>query len=181
MASLKERLIQVLLSRRLIQPDQLDEALAVQRTQGGSLQTILVQRGFVGESDLLSAVSEGLGIPPITLARLKLDPNLKGLISRELATQYQIVPVACIGRTLTVAMADPLNIFALDTIATTTGLTLNPLLSTPKDIQDAIDQYYGTGVEETLREMVRKAESDSMELIREEEAKEVSEAEELLR
>jgi type IV pilus assembly protein PilB len=179
MASLKERIINVLLSRNLIQQDQLDEALAVQRLQGGSLQQILVKRGLVNESDLLAAVSQGLGIPPISLTRLKLDPNLKGLISREMATQYQLVPVACIGQTLTIAMADPLNVFALDIVSTMTGLSINPLLTTPKEIQDAIDQYYGTGVEETLREMVRKTESDSMEVVTQA-AEEESEAERLL-
>ena len=160
MASLKERIINVLLSRNLLEPEQLEEALAVQRSQGGSLQSILVKRGMVNETDLLAAMSQGFGIPPISLARMKLDPNLKALISRDMATQYQLIPVACIGQTLTIAMADPLNVFALDLIATTTGLTVNPLLATLNDIRDAIDQYYGTGVEETLREMVGKADSD---------------------
>ena len=180
MASLKERIIDALLSRNLVQPEQLEEVLSVQRTRGGSLQTILVERGLVSESDLLAAISQGIGIPPISLSRMKLDSGLKGLISREMALQYELVPVACIGQTLTIAMADPLNVFALDTIATMTGLSVNPLLATSKDIRDAIDQYYGTGVEETLREMVKKSESDSMEIItgvRDEE----SEAERLLK
>lgn len=165
MASLKERIVNVLLSRQLISREQLDEALAIQRSQGGSLQAILVDKGLVKENDLLAAISEGLGIPPISLNRLKLDAHLKGLIPRDMANQYQLIPVSCIGETLTIAMADPLNVFALDTIATMTGLTINPLLTTVKDVRDAIDQYYGTGVEETLREMVRKAESESVEVI----------------
>ena len=160
MASLKERIINALLSRNLIRQDQLDEALAVQQKQGGSLQKILTDRGYVTEEHLLSAVSQGLGIPPISLARMKLDPGLKALVSREIALQYQLIPVACIGQTLTVAMVDPLNIFALDTIAAMTGLSINPLLATSKDLRDAVDQYYGMGVEETLREMVRKSEAE---------------------
>ncbi|MBI4342173.1 MAG: Flp pilus assembly complex ATPase component TadA [Candidatus Omnitrophica bacterium] len=180
MASLKERIVNALLSRNLIRQDQLDEALELQQRQGGSLQRILVECGYVNEENLLSAVSQGLGIPPISLARMKLDPNLKALISRELALQYQLVPVACIGQTLTVAMVDPLNIFALDTIATMTGLSINPLLTTSKDLRDAIDQYYGMGVEETLREMVRKAESDSVEILPSDKDQE-SEADRLLR
>ena len=180
MATLKERIMNALLQRDLVTPDQLDEVLAVQRTKGGSLQEILVKRGLVKEDDLLAAVSQGLGIPPISLARMKLDPSLKTLISRDMAVQYQLIPVACIGQTLTVAMADPLNVFALDTIAMLTGLHINPLLTTYKDIRDAIDQYYGTGVEETLRDMVRKAESNTMEIISSAEEAE-SEAERLLR
>ena len=165
MASLKERIVDALLSRKLVAPEQLEEILSVQRTRGGSLQNLLVERGLVSETDLLAAVSQGIGIPLISLSRMKLDPNLRALISREMALQYQLVPVACMGQTLTIAMADPLNVFALDTIAAMTGLSVNPLLATVKDIRDAIDQYYGTGVEETLREMVRKTETASMEIL----------------
>ena len=169
-----------LLQRDLVTPDELDQVLAVQRTKGGSLQEILVKRGLVKEEDLLAAVSQGLGIPPISLSRMKLDPSLKTLVSRDMAVQYQLIPVACIGQALTVAMADPLNVFALDTIAMLTGLHINPLLTTYKDIREAIDQYYGTGVEETLRDMVRKAESNTMEIVAS--AKEIeSEAEKLLK
>ena len=165
MSSLKERIVNVLLSRQLIQQEQLDEALALQQAQGGSLHKILVEGGLVKEADLLAALSEGLGIPPISLSRLKLDSTLKGLIPRELAAQYQLIPVSCIGQTLTVAMADPLNVFALDTISTMTGLSIHPLLTTAQDVQDAIDQYYGTGVEDTLRQMTQKAESASLKII----------------
>ncbi len=149
----------VLLERKLVTPDQLDELLAVQRTRGGSLQKLLIQRSILTEEELLVVVSQGIGIPPISLSRMKLDPNLRGLISRELALQYEVLPVACIGQTLTVAMADPLNIFALDTLASLTGLSINPLLTTSKDLRDAIDLYYGVGVEESLKAMVEKAES----------------------
>ncbi len=180
MASLTERIVHGLLSRHLIRQDQLDEALALQRAQGGSLQKLLIERGFVKESDLLAAVSQGLGIPPISLSRMKLDPGLKRLIPRELATQYQVVPVACMGQTLTVAMADPLNVLALDTLATMTGLTVHPLLATAQDVREAIDQYYGSGVEETLREMVQKAESNALEIVRAT-PQDDSAAEELLR
>ncbi|MCI0558504.1 MAG: Flp pilus assembly complex ATPase component TadA, partial [Nitrososphaera sp.] len=180
MASLKERIINALLSRKVILPEQLDDALAIQRTQGGSLQEILIQRGYVKEGDLMAAISQGIGIPPISLARMKLDSSLKALVSRELALQYQLIPVACIGQTLTVAMADPLNVFALDTIAVMTGLSVNPLLTTKKEIRDAIDQYYGTGVEETLRNLFEKAETESLEIVTERKTEE-DEAEKLLR
>lgn len=150
MPSLKERIIHALVSNRLLQPAQLEEALRIQQTQGGSLQKILVDRGFVNATDLLSAVSQGLGIPPISLHRITLDPKLKTVIPREVATQHQLLPVSCIGRTLTIAMADPLNIFALETLTTMTGLSINPFLARAEEVEEAIDRYYGTGVEETL-------------------------------
>ncbi len=179
MASLKERIVTVLLSRKLVTEEQLEEVFAAQRVQGGSLQKLLIERGLVQEADLLAAISQGLGIPPISLGRLKVDPVLKGLISRDLAKEYEVLPVSCMGGTLTLAMADPLNVFAIDTLSTMTGLTINPLLTTAKEIHDAIDQYYGTGVEETLREIVKKAEAESVEIITMKE--DGSEAEQLLR
>ncbi|MBI4341377.1 MAG: Flp pilus assembly complex ATPase component TadA [Candidatus Omnitrophica bacterium] len=180
MPSFKEQIVQTLLSRQLLTSEQLEEAVSLQRVQGGSLQRILVERGYIKEEDLLAAISEGLGIPPVSLTRLKLPQDLKALIPREMALQYQVVPVSCMGQTLTVAMADPLNVFALDTVATMTGLSINPMLTTYKDIRDAIDQYYGTGVEETLREMVKKAEA-SVEILTDPTKEDASEAERLLR
>lgn len=158
--------MQVLLSRRLITQEQLEEALAEQREQGGNLQAILTRRGLVSDADLLSALSQGLGVPPISLTRMKIDPTLKRIVPREVAKQYQLIPISCIGKTLTVAMADPLNIFALDMVTTLTGLSINLLLTSPTDIRDAIDAYYGAGVEETLREMTEKAQADAVQLIK---------------
>ena len=178
MASLQKRIIDALLSRGLLTPEQMEGILAVQRTQGGSLQALLMGCGLVSEADLVAAVSQGIGIPPINLSRMKLDVGLKALIPRDLALQYQLIPISCTGQALTIAMADPLNVFALDILATMTGLSISPVLATPKDIRDAIDTFYGTGVEETLREMVRKTESNSHTVITGEEG---SEAEQLLR
>ena len=161
MASLKDRIIDVLVSTRLLKPEQLQEALKLQQARGGSLQKILVERGFVKERDLLAAVSQELNIPPISLSRLKIDPAVKTLISRDLATQYQVVPISRIGQTLTVAMADPLNIFALDNLTNATGLTVNPLLASTKDIQEAIDLNYGIGVEESVRALAKKRDAEA--------------------
>lgn len=173
MASFKERIIEVLRSRQLLEPKQLEEAIAIQQKQGGNLQQILVERGYVQEADLLSAVGQGLGIPPISLARMRLDIHLKGLIPRELALQYQVVPISCIGQTLTVAMADPLNVFALDTLITLTGLSINPMLASSTDIREAINQFYGTGFEESLREVVQQAQVNSVQVLPTSKAEEV--------
>ncbi len=158
MPTLKERIMNVLVSNHLLTPEQLQHALKLQQQRGGTLQQVLIQEGLVKEIDLLSAVSQGLGVPPISLSRMRMDTSLKTLIPRELAKQYEIVPISCIGQMLTVAMADPLNVFALDTLTTMTGLTINPLLASSKDISEAIDLCYGTGVEETLEAIVKETE-----------------------
>ncbi len=159
MISFKERMVAALVSNRLLTREQVDEALKFQQAHGGSLQKVLVDQGLISEGALLSAISQGLGIPPIRLSRIRIDPTLRALVSRDIARQYQVIPVACMGQTLTVAMADPLNIFALDTLTTMTSLAVNPLLATASDIQEAIDVYYGTGVEETLHQMAKEKEA----------------------
>jgi type IV pilus assembly protein PilB len=157
MASLKDRLSEVLLANKLLTQEQLNEAIKLHSNSGQSLQNVLIDQGIVKDQDLLSAFSQSLGIPAISLSRMRLDPALKQLIPREMAKQYELVPVGCLGQVLTVAMADPSNVFALDTITAMTGLTINPLLATPKDVQQAIDLYYGTGVEETLQEIAKES------------------------
>lgn len=181
MASLRDRIKQALLLRKLITEEKIDEVLAVQKKKGGSFQRMLIDMGLIKEEDLVAALSEGLGIPPISLARCKLPAELKALIPRDMAIQYQIVPVSCLGQTLNIAMADPLNVFALDTVSTMTGLSINPLLATYKDVRDAIDQFYGTGVEETLKEIVKKTEAASIELLSDNSGDGESESERLLR
>ncbi|MDP2981559.1 MAG: DUF2949 domain-containing protein, partial [Candidatus Omnitrophota bacterium] len=75
MYSLKERLIELLIHNKAISKAQLDKALSIQREKGSSLKNILVQSGFITEKDLMSVLSQGLGIPPISLARFKIDPG----------------------------------------------------------------------------------------------------------
>ena len=165
MASLKARLTELLVSKHLVTPERLQEALKAQQVQGGSLQDILLRRGFVKEPELLALIGQELHIPLISLTRFKVDEQLKTLIPQHIAKQYDVIPMSCIGQTLTVAMADPLNLFALETLATMTGLAVNPMLATMKDIREAIDVYYGTGMDETINEMVRTAQQPGAESV----------------
>jgi type IV pilus assembly protein PilB len=165
MPSLRDRLSEVLVANKLLTTERLEEALRLQKAEGVSLQKVLIEHNFLKEVDLLAATSQSLGIPAISLTRMRLDPALKRLISRDIAKQYQLVPVGSIGQILTVAMADPSNVFALDTITGMTGLTINPLLAMPREIAQAIDLYYGTGVEETVHEIERESQAATDQLV----------------
>src|SRR5512143_3379801 len=116
MESLRERLQVILIKNKLISEDDLKLALQVQKEHGGKLSDVLVKLNLINEKDLLLALSEGLGFPPISLSRFKIDPAVLKLVPREMAKHYQIVPIAKMGKALTVAMADPLNIFAIDDV-----------------------------------------------------------------
>src|SRR3989338_6051882 len=143
MYSPKERLIGLLINNKVISQAQLDSALKIQKEKGGSLKNILVQSGFITEKDLMAVLSQGLGIPTISLSRFKIDQEFLKLIPRGLANKYQIIPVSKVGNMLTIAMSDPLNIFVIDDLKALTGLNIGIIVTSHKEVQDAIDQYYG--------------------------------------
>ena len=139
---LKEKLTTILIDKKLIKQEDLEKALSVQREKGGSLSDMLVDMGYISRNDLMVVISNELGIPPINLSRYKIDPNVIKLISKKAAKSYRIMPISKIGNTLVVAMADPLNIFTIDDIRTLTGFNLSPVITTEKDIKEALSLYY---------------------------------------
>ncbi len=165
MYSLKERLIELLINNKVISKSQLDNALKIQKEKGGLLKNILVQSCFITEKDLMSVLSQGLGIPPISLARFKIDPELLKLIPRDAANKYQIIPVSKVGNMLTIAMSDPLNIFAIDDLRSITSLDIGIIIASHKEVQDAIDQYYGENTHEAIEELMEDLKIQEMEII----------------
>lgn len=142
MSSLKDRIKEILIRDKLISLQDLDRALLEQRERGGELSQILVRLKLIDADVLTQILSEGLSLPPISIARLKISPEVFKLIPREFAQKYQIMPVSVIGDHLTLAMADPLNIFVIDSIKSLTGYTIDPIIARPKDIEAAINKYY---------------------------------------
>ncbi|MBU4375899.1 MAG: Flp pilus assembly complex ATPase component TadA [Candidatus Omnitrophica bacterium] len=152
--SLKERLNKILLEKGLITAEKLKEAIGMQREKGGKLSDILINNGLIDRKDLMVVLSEELGIPPINLSRYKIDPSLIQLVPRKFAYRYKMLPISRMGNLLTVAMADPLNIFAVDEIKTLTGFQIGILITTDKDMDEAIDQYYGESAHEAIEEIM---------------------------
>src|SRR3989338_11525762 len=140
--TLKERLTKILIDKKLIQESDLDKAVSLQKEEGGSLSDILAHLGLISTNDLLAVLSQELGIPPINLSRYKIDPTVIKLIPKKTAKHYKILPISKMGGTLMIAMADPLNIFAIDDIKNLTGYKISPVITTDKDIEEAIGQYY---------------------------------------
>lgn len=142
MPSFKERLQQILIRDKLISPEDLHKALEEQKTSGGALSKILVALGFVKEEVLTQVISEGLGLPVIRLSRFKIDEDVVGLISKELAVKYKIMPISLMGPNLSLVMSDPLNVFIIDSLKTLTGYAIIPIISLDKEIDEAIEKYY---------------------------------------
>src|SRR3989338_10644007 len=142
MASLKDRIKEILIRDKLISQDDLRHALEEQEKTGEELNKILIRLKLIDEDALTHLLSQDLGYPPISISRLKIDPELIRIIPQDIAVKYQIMPISVIGDHLTLAMADPLNIFAIDNIKALTGYTINPIISKPKDIEKTIHKYY---------------------------------------
>ncbi|MFH1778488.1 MAG: ATPase, T2SS/T4P/T4SS family [Candidatus Omnitrophota bacterium] len=145
-AGLKEQLSEILIKKGILTEEKLNEALKVQKEQGGSLGNILVTLGFIGQNELMAILSQKLGIPPISLSKYKIDPEITKIIPSKIAVHYQIMPISKIGNILSVAMADPLNVFAMDDIKKITGLEVAPIITSQEDVRVAIEKYYGSAV-----------------------------------
>ena len=149
--SFKEKLIEVLVKGKLVKAKDLEKALGIQKRSGGSLGKILVDKGYLPQKDLLVIVSQQLNIPPIDLSKYKIDKSLMELIPERIARQYSVIPISKIGKNITVAMADPLNIFAIDDMKTATNYKIDPVIATENDIKEAINIYYGGHAQEIAK------------------------------
>jgi type IV pilus assembly protein PilB len=175
MKSLKENLIEILLQNKLVTQEQLDKALEIQKRKASSLRRVLVEEKIVSEEELLSLLSNRLYIPTLHLAKYRFDPEIINLIPVHTARQYSVIPLSRIANTITVAMADPLNIFALDDLKTITGCEVDIVLSSEEEILKAIEaQYSGAakGMEEILKEETLQGlstDKDNVEVVKNEE------------
>lgn len=136
------RIGDVLLARGLITQEQLNTALKEQEATGKRLGDLLVSRGWISSTDLVEVISERLGLPKITIKGLSADPEVVNIIPLPTAKKHRVVPLFKIGNRLTVAMADPLDMVAIDEVRYRTGLMVNRAVATPEDIDAAITQFY---------------------------------------
>src|SRR3989338_2184928 len=131
--SLRDRLTRILIDSRLLTDDDLAKALADQKKRGGTLSEILISLGLISKEKLMEVLSRSLCIPPINLSRFKIDTDVLRIIPEKIAKHYQILPISKMGDLLTIAMADPLNIFAIDEIKSLTGLKVSALITSEKE------------------------------------------------
>jgi type IV pilus assembly protein PilB len=144
------RIGELLLKEKRISAEQLQEALNYQRTNGGKLGANLVKLGYVKDEEITSLLSKQYGVPSIALNQFEIDPAVIKLVPAETARKYQIVPLSRAGATLTIAMTDPTNVFAMDDVKFMTGYNVEPVVASETAVLDSIDKYYGlsTGVPE---------------------------------
>jgi len=154
------RLGEMLIARRLIEPEDLERALEIQKERGEKIGKILVDLGFVAMRDVLAALSEQLNIPLVTLeGPPPVTPETEGLAVRFMR-QCKFIPVAAQDSTLTIAMADPLDFETLSAVRGFTGLKVEPALAAEQEILDAIDHYYGETEKESPDLEARAGQAD---------------------
>ena len=138
----KKSLGESLVDEGIITQDQLKQAQAEEKRVGQRLRKVLVKMGLIDEGDLVSFLSDKLGVPRIELDNYLIDAKIIDLVPEALARKHELIPVFKIGDRLTCAMLDPWNIFALDEIRMKTHLTVEPAVATEGEIKKALNQYY---------------------------------------
>jgi type IV pilus assembly protein PilB len=136
------RIGELLLKEKRITPAQLQEALNAQKTNGGKLGYNLVKLGFVKDEEITQLLSKQYGVPSINLTQFDVDTAVIKLVPADTAHKYQIIPLSRAGATLTIAMTDPTNVFAMDDIKFMTGYNVEPVVASETAIMEAIQKYY---------------------------------------
>jgi type IV pilus assembly protein PilB len=146
------KLGELLVKENMVTPQQLQEALNHQKAHGGKLGKAFVSLGYVRDEEITSLLSRQYGVPSINLDHFEVDPAIIKVIPAETARKYQILPLSRSGATLTIAMADPTNVFAMDDIKFMTGYNVEPVVASEISLEEAIEKYYGSSRSLQLRQ-----------------------------
>ena len=139
---ISKQLGELLRERKVINHQQLDQAIRIQKEKGGLLGDILVNLGYAKEEEIAQALTAQYGFPYLPLKCYEIDPNVIGCIPKKVADQYCLIPIDKISNGLTIAMANPLNSQAKEDVELLSGCEVQIFVSTATDIKEAIKKYY---------------------------------------
>lgn len=164
-----KKLGDLLVDANCITQQQLEEALKLQKSTGEKLGEILIKEKVISEREIIEVLEFQLSIPHVVLDNYYIDPEIPRLINEKLARRHILIPINRNRGKLVVAMADPLNIFALDDIKISTGLDVEPVIATKNDVLNAIGVYYEKeSAEKALEEFKENYNIESIEDLDEE-------------
>ncbi|MGH7803323.1 MAG: GspE/PulE family protein, partial [Candidatus Binatia bacterium] len=161
------RLGELLLKRQLITQDQLVKAITEQQQQGGVLASHLVRLNLVTDDQLAAQLQKEYRLPIVDPMILEIPSEILQLINIQICTKSLILPIGLSGSTLTIAMADPSNLLAVNEVKFLTGYDVKVVLAPVSVLRKAIDRFYDSGVA-AYDEVLNKLESDNVEVIRDE-------------
>ncbi len=150
MISIRQRIVEALMAQRVATNDQLDRLVAEAAQANKGFARLLIERRLISEAKLIELLSKELGLPMISLAKYHIDPAVAQAIPERIARQYHLIALSRFGDRLVVAMADPLNVFAIDDLKALTQFAIDPVLCSEGEIQRAIDQVYAAAQPELV-------------------------------
>ena len=155
------RLGEILLEKKLISPQALEHALLEQRKSGELLGRILIRLGYISERQLLDGLADHLQLPIMSLKQLSVDQQVLKRVPVRFAWHYRCMPLRLTGKTVMLAMSDPLQVRPIDDLKVHYGLEADIVLSTDSEIQEAIQRYYGVGAD-TVGEILESTPTNGM-------------------
>ena len=161
--SFGERIADALVEDGLLTPQQVETLLEEQRKGGTRLVKLIIEKAYVSEQDLTVSMGRVLNVPSVNLARLTIPAEIADLLPRDAAHNYKVVPISRLENKLFLAMADPLNVLALDDVKRLTRLEIAPLIASEKAIMDklaAIDSAKGGSIEDIIQDAEKQREND---------------------
>ncbi len=173
---MSNKLGELLVGAGLINTEQLEHAMEMQNQEGGRLGHVLIKLNYVKEDEITQFLSKQYGVPAINLSNLHIDSSVIKLVPSDVAQKYQVLPISRQGATLTLAMVDPTNVFAMDDIKFMTGYNVEPVVASELALREAIDQYYGSNssielkrvMDDIASEEAAEMEDPDLEVIKEE-------------
>ena len=141
----KKKLGEILLKSGLITEAQIEEALDKQRKTGERLGSTLVELGYITEEKIIASLGEQLGVPHIDLDSYDIKPEILKIVPVAIAERYQLIPLEKVDKRLTVAVADPLNVFGIDEVKRITKCEVSPVVCSESALKKAIINYYYIG------------------------------------
>jgi type IV pilus assembly protein PilB len=171
--SFGERIADALVEDGLLSHKQVEELLEVQKKEGTRLLKLILEKSYVSETDMVVSMGRVLNVPPINLSRIGIPQEVAGLIPREMATNHKVLPISRLDNRLFLAMADPLNVLALDDVKRITRFEVVPMIASERAILDKLnnlDSGRGTMediIQDAQKKMEDEAEADNLEVSRE--------------
>ena len=169
--TLSDRLLDILQDKKIISPDQVKKVLNIRKKEGGSVGKILTSENIITHKDLMVLLSEQLDIPPIDLSKYKIDPNVAKLVSEKLSLQHSLIPVSKIANTITIAMADPTDILAIDDIKNTLPPdvdNVDVIIAVDSDIKEAHAKIFGSQTDDITKIITDDVVTEKVEVVEEE-------------
>ncbi|MFH2138837.1 MAG: ATPase, T2SS/T4P/T4SS family [Candidatus Omnitrophota bacterium] len=169
---IKDKMLEVLTRSNFLTKEQLEEAIALQKETGRRLSEVLTTMGYISQRDLVIVLSQSLNIPPINLAKFKINQDVVQIIPRQLAEKYLAIAISKIGKVLTVAMVDPLNVLAIDELKVLTNYQLKVVIAAEKELKEAIEKHYSGSSDDQMRAIIDDVKDMDIQIFQDEGASE---------